>query len=114
MAQRRRRAPPVDTAAARGLPEWVSLYQAYNAVFKANEQALLPHGITVPQLHLLSVLVSAGGVLPSTRIARSLVKEAQTITGLVDRMEAAGWLAREGAPKDRPKTQGSPAQAGHT
>jgi DNA-binding MarR family transcriptional regulator len=112
MAQRKMRVPPVDMAAVRGLPEWVSLYQAYNAVFKANEQALLPHGITVPQLHLLSVLVSAGGVLPSTRIARSMVKEAQTITGLVDRMEAAGWLARQGDPKDRRKTLVSLTKAG--
>ena len=112
MAQRRMRVPPIDMKAVRGLPEWISLYQAYNAVFKANEQALLRHGITVPQLHLLSVLVSAGGILPSTRIARSMVKEAQTITGLVDRMEAAGWLARQGDPKDRRKTLVSLTNAG--
>jgi DNA-binding MarR family transcriptional regulator len=91
-------------AAVRGLPEWVSLYQVYNAIFKVNELALLPHNITLPQLHLLTVLVSAGGVLPSTRIARHMVKEAQTITGLVDRMEAAGWVARQNDPKDRRKT----------
>jgi DNA-binding MarR family transcriptional regulator len=96
----------------RGLPEWMSLYQAYNAVFKVNELALLPYRITMPQLHLLTVLVSAGGVLPSTRIARHMVKEAQTITGLVDRMEAAGWVIRQDDPKDRRKTLISLTNAG--
>jgi DNA-binding MarR family transcriptional regulator len=96
----------------RGLPEWMSLYQAYNAVFKVNELALLPYRITMPQLHLLTVLVSAGGVLPSTRIARHMVKEAQTITGLVDRMEAAGWVVRQDDPKDRRKTLISLTNAG--
>lgn len=104
MAQRKIRVPALDMSAIRGLTEWVSLYQAYNAIFKINELALLPQGITIPQLHLLAVLVSAGGTLPSTRIARHMVKEAQTITGLVDRMERAGWLDRHGDPKDRRKT----------
>jgi DNA-binding MarR family transcriptional regulator len=112
MAQRKIRVPPLDMAAVRGLPEWVSLYQVYNAVFKINELALLPHNITLPQLHLLTVLVSAGGVLPSTRIARHMVKEAQTITGLVDRMEAAGWVARQNDPKDRRKTLVTLTKAG--
>src|SRR3990172_7599761 len=112
MAERKIRVPNLDVAAVRGLAEWVSLYQAYHAVFKANELALLSHGITVPQLHLLAVLVEAGGILPSTRIARQMVKEAQTITGLVDRMEAAGWLVRQGDPKDRRKTLVSLTHAG--
>src|SRR4030042_2733683 len=112
MAVRKVRVPALDVKAVRGLAEWVSLHQAYNAVFKANELALLPHGITVPQLHLMAVLVEAGGILPSTRIARQMVKEAQTITGLVDRMEVAGWLARQGDPKDRRKTLVSLTKAG--
>jgi DNA-binding MarR family transcriptional regulator len=112
MARRKIRVPTIDMAAVRGLSEWVSFYQAYHAIFKANELALLAHKITVPQLHLLAVLVSAGGVLPSTHIARQMVKEAQTITGLVDRMEAAGWLDRQGDPKDRRKTLVSLTNAG--
>ena len=112
MAQRKIRVPPLDMTGVRGLPEWMSLYQAYNAVFKVNELARLPYRITMPQLHLLTVLVSAGGVLPSTRIARHMVKEAQTITGLVDRMEAAGWVIRQDDPKDRRKTLISLTNAG--
>ena len=112
MAKRKIRVPTLDLAAVRGLSEWVSLYQAYNSLFKVNELALLPLRITMPQLHLLAVLISAGGVLPSTHIARQMVKEAQTITGLVDRMEAAGWVTRLGDPKDRRKTLISLTNAG--
>lgn len=112
MSKRQTRVPPLDIAAVRGLEEWVWLYQAYNATFKASELALLPHRITIPQLHLLAVLVSVGGTLPSTRIGRYMVKEAQTITGLVDRMVAAGWLARESDPRDRRKTLVSLTDAG--
>ena len=112
MAQRKIRVPSLDLEAVRGLTEWVALHQAYNAIFKVNELAVLPHGITIPQLHLLAVLVSTGGILPSTRIARFMVKEAQTITGLVDRMEAAGWLVRQNDPKDRRKTLVSLTNAG--
>ena len=112
MAQRKIRVPAFDMAAVRGLTEWVSLYQAYNAIYKVNELAILPHNIPVPPLHRLAVLASTGGILPSTRIARYMVKEAQTITGLVDRMEAAGWVARQGDPKDRRKTLVSLTKAG--
>ena len=112
MAQRKIRVPTLDLAAVRGLSEWLSLYQAYNSLFKVGELALLPLRITMPQLHLLAVLVYAGGVLPSTHIARQMVKEAQTITGLVDRMEAAGWVTRLGDPKDRRKTLVSLTNAG--
>src|SRR4030043_244710 len=106
MAQRKIRVPNLDVTAVRGLAEWVSLHQAFNAVFKANELALLSHGITVPQLHLLAVLVEAGGILPSTRIARQMVKEAQTITGLVDRGGAAGWPGPQGDPQDQRQSPG--------
>jgi len=112
MAQRKIRVPTLDLAAVRGVSEWLSLYQAYNSLFKVGELALLPLRITMPQLHLLAVLVYAGGVLPSTHIARQMVKEAQTITGLVDRMEAAGWVTRLGDPKDRRKTLVSLTNAG--
>jgi len=112
MTQRKIRVPALNMAAVRGLTEWVSLYQAYNAIFKINELALLPQKITIPQLHLLAVLVSLGGTLPSTRIAHHMVKEAQTITGLVDRMEAAGWVMRQNDPNDRRKTLVSLTNAG--
>jgi DNA-binding MarR family transcriptional regulator len=89
---------------ARGMAEWCSLYQTYNAIFKVTELALLPHNLSLPQLHLLSVLNRDGGILTTGEIGREMVKASQTITGLVDRLEAGGFVERKFDRSDRRKT----------
>ena len=89
---------------ARGMAEWVSLYQTYNAIFKVTELALLPHNLSLPQLHLLSVLRRRGGILTTGEIGREMVKSSQTITGLVDRLEAGSFVERQFDRRDRRKT----------
>jgi MarR family 2-MHQ and catechol resistance regulon transcriptional repressor len=88
----------------RGLEEWTTLYQAYNAIFKLTELALLPHGLSLPQLHLLCVLKKGGGILTTGEIGRAMVKASQTITGLVDRLEEPGLVERVFDRRDRRKT----------
>jgi DNA-binding MarR family transcriptional regulator len=88
----------------RGLEEWTTLYQAYNAIFKLTELALLPHGLSLPQLHLLCVLKKGGGTLTTGEIGRAMVKASQTITGLVDRLEEPGLVERVFDRRDRRKT----------
>jgi DNA-binding MarR family transcriptional regulator len=89
---------------ARGMAEWVTLYQTYNAIFKVAELALLPHDLSLPQLHLLSVLKQDGGILTTGEIGRAMVKASQTITGLVDRLEEPGLVERVFDRSDRRKT----------
>ena len=89
---------------ARGMVEWVSLYQTYNAIFKVTELALLPHNLSLPQLHLLSVLRRSGGILTTGEIGREMVKSSQTITGLVDRLETGDFVERQFDRRDRRKT----------
>ncbi len=89
---------------ARGLEEWTTLYQAYNAIFKLTELGLLPHGLSLPQLHLLCVLKQGGGILTTGEIGRAMVKASQTITGLVDRLEEPGLVERVFDRRDRRKT----------
>ena len=89
---------------ARGMAEWVSLYQTYNAIFKVTELALLPHNLSLPQLHLLSVLRRRGGILTTGEIGREMVKSSQTITGLVDRLETGDFVERQFDRRDRRKT----------
>ena len=89
---------------ARGIAEWISLYQTFNAIFKVAELALLPHNLSLPQLHLLSVLKLGGGVLSTGEIGRAMVKASQTITGLVDRLEVEGFVERQFDRRDRRKT----------
>jgi len=89
---------------ARGLPEWITIYKAYNAIFKLTELALLPHGLSLPQLHLLAVLKKGDGPITTGEIGQAMVKASQTITGLVDRVEEPGLVERVFDKSDRRKT----------
>jgi MarR family 2-MHQ and catechol resistance regulon transcriptional repressor len=86
------------------MAEWISIYQAYNAIFKVTELALLPHAVSLPQLHMLGVLRRGGGILTTGEIGREMVKASQTITGLVDRLEVQGFVERQFDRRDRRKT----------
>jgi len=88
----------------RGMEEWMTLYQAYNAIFKLTELALLPHNLSFPQLHLLAILKKADGLITTGEIGRAMVKASQTITGLVDRLEEPGFVERVFDRRDRRKT----------
>jgi len=100
-AQRKR---GVDLQAVRGLSEWIILYQAYNAVFKVQELGLLTYNLSLPQLHVLTLLTYAGGELTTGEIGRAMVKASQTITGLVDRLEVQNLVERRFDRSDRRKT----------
>jgi MarR family 2-MHQ and catechol resistance regulon transcriptional repressor len=89
---------------ARGVDQWVTIYKAYNAVFKVAELTLLPQHISLPQLHLLAILKKGGGILTTGEIGREMVKASQTITGLVDRLEEPGFVERVFDRSDRRKT----------
>jgi MarR family 2-MHQ and catechol resistance regulon transcriptional repressor len=86
------------------MAEWLTIYQAYNAIFKLTELTLLPHGLSLPQLHLLCVLKDGEGILTTGEIGRAMVKASQTITGLVDRLEEPGMVERVFDRRDRRKT----------
>ena len=91
------------TEQARGMAQWVALYQTYNAIFKVAELTLLPHNLSLPQLYLLRVLKRNGDMLTTGEIGRAMVKASQTITGLVDRLEEPGLVERVFDRSDRRK-----------
>jgi MarR family 2-MHQ and catechol resistance regulon transcriptional repressor len=101
---RRRQRGGADLSGARGIDQWVTIYKAYNAVFKVAELALLPQHLTLPQLHLLAILKKGGGILTTGEIGGEMVKASQTITGLVDRLEEPGLVERVFDRSDRRKT----------
>ncbi len=106
---RRPRAPQrpkrgIDVQTVRGLPEWIILYQAYNALFKVQELGLLPYNLSLPQLHVLALLTYSGGELTTGEIGRAMVKASQTVTGLVDRLEVQDLVQRRFDRSDRRKT----------
>jgi DNA-binding MarR family transcriptional regulator len=83
------RRTPIPKAISEGQDagEWQSLYQ----------------GISLPQLQLLGLLARERRPLTITQLAKWMVKEPNSLTGLVDRTEHKGWVHTHGDPKDRRK-----------
>lgn len=75
-----------------------SLYSAAHAMQAAYTPLLAPHGLTYPQYLLLSVL--AFGTEQEQQgqsigqIGAQLMLDSNTLTPMVKRMEAAGWVVR--------------------
>jgi MarR family transcriptional regulator, organic hydroperoxide resistance regulator len=71
--------------------------KAQQQVTKASRDALAPHGVTPVQFAILKVLWERDGLNGAELCAR-LVLDSATVTGLIDRMEAAGLLERRPDP----------------
>jgi DNA-binding MarR family transcriptional regulator len=71
-------------------------------VFLREGQRLFrPHGITAAQYNVLSALAAAGDGMSQRELGDLLVVDRSNVTGLVDRMEKAGWVRRSDDPADR-------------
>lgn len=62
-----------------------------------------PHGLTAAQFNVLNLLATRAedAGFSQRELADALVVDRSNVTGLVDRMEAAGWLRRVDDPGDR-------------
>ncbi len=84
-----------DTDALRApMVAWTLLYQTYTAIFKTMERELLPLGVSPPQAFALAAIKLSLEPMTPGRLAALLAQETQSLTGLVDRMEAQGWVQR--------------------
>lgn len=59
------------------------------------------HGLTSSQYNILRILRGAGEPLPILEIADRVLTVVPGITGLIDRLEKAGFVERRRCPKDR-------------
>ncbi len=87
-------------------------FQLSDAIRRLAEIAFQPHGLSLPQFHLLGALKSGGGVLSTGEIARIMLRASHTITGLVDRLEAQGLVKRQPNQRDRRKANVAITEAG--
>lgn len=76
-----------------------SLYSSSHAMQAAYQPLLQPLGLTYPQYLVLSVLHDRDG-LTVGQIKAELHLDGSTLTPLLKRMEAAGWLLRTRSPED--------------
>ena len=72
------------------------------AMHRALNDELAPHGITYRQTQVLAWLAVEGELTQSDLACRMLI-EPPTLVGILDRMERDGWITRESSPTDRRK-----------
>ena len=72
------------------------------AVHRALNDELAPHGITYRQSQVLAWLAVEGELTQADLSCRMLI-EPPTLVGILDRMERDGWITRENSPTDRRK-----------
>ena len=68
---------------------------------RESKRLFRPHGLTGAQYNLLNVVARAPGGLSQRELSDFLVVDRSNVTGLLDRMEAAGWVRRKDHPEDR-------------
>lgn len=84
------------------LAAWVALLQAHATVVEACEASLqAERGLQLTWFEVLLRLSINGGRMRLADVSRSLFFSKSGVTRLVDRMEAAGLVAREPSPDDR-------------
>jgi len=73
---------------------WLLLEQTRNAIYKARELELEQYGLSVIQAGVMLVIDTMGGRTRPAEIARWLVREPHSISGLLTRMENNGLIQR--------------------
>lgn len=87
---------------APGFRALTSLVRGYGAVVREVEALLRPLGLSLSRFEVLLLLsFSRAGALPIMKIRDLLMVHGSSVTYLVDRLQEAGWVARDGDPGDR-------------
>ncbi len=72
-----------------------------DAFLRESQRLFRPHGLTAAQYNVLNVLAPRAGGLSQRELSDVLVVDRSNVTGLLDRMEKAGWVKRADDPQDR-------------
>lgn len=90
----------MSTAAPRLIHDIVSTADLF---LRESARLFRPLGLTAPQFNILNLLAAPGAENGHSQreLADLLVVDRSNVTGLIDRMEAAGWVRRADDPEDR-------------
>jgi DNA-binding MarR family transcriptional regulator len=75
------------------LKTWVQVTRMFTRVERRLDQSLEGHGLSVPQFDILATLGFEEGITQQELAQRLLVTKGN-ICGMLDRMEAGGWVRR--------------------
>ncbi|MBE9505631.1 MAG: MarR family transcriptional regulator [Chloroflexi bacterium] len=78
---------------------WLLLEQTRNAIYKARALELEQYGVSPVQAGVMFVIHTLGGKTRPAEIARWLVREPHSVSGLLSRMERDGLLQRQPDPE---------------
>jgi DNA-binding MarR family transcriptional regulator len=85
----------------KAIDDWLKRYQAFSETEGRLENALVTAaGITLPQVHALLFLAEHGPAKNSD-VGRFLRRQAQSMTGLMDRLIARKYVGKKADHKDR-------------
>ena len=73
---------------------WVLLHQVRGLIFRARETELNQYGITTMQAAVLFVLEALGGKSTPTEISKWLIREPNSVSSILVRMEKEGLLSK--------------------
>lgn len=81
----------------------LNIYVTATRLIKETQRLLRPFGLTDAQFDVLMMLAtqSENGSLNQTELSRMLLVNRSNVTGLIDRMEQAGWVTRISDSDDR-------------
>jgi DNA-binding MarR family transcriptional regulator len=81
----------------------ISIVLTGQMLAKEGDRLLRPLGLTDSQFNILILLKYQvqGGEINQTQLGQMLLVNRSNVTGLVDRMEQAGWIERVGEARDR-------------
>src|SRR3954467_705997 len=82
------------------LKTWVQFARTFTRMARKLDQALETHGLSVPQFDILATLGFEEAITQQELAQRLLVTKGN-VCGMIDRMEASGWVLRRPDPEDR-------------
>ena len=73
---------------------WLLLLKLRRVMLRAREKELAPFGVTPEQAGVLYILENSGKAVVPIEISRLMLREPNTVSALLDRMESKGLLRR--------------------
>ncbi len=72
-----------------------------DAFLRESQRLFRPHGLTGAQYNVLNLLAARRSGISQRELSDLLVVDRSNVTGLLDRLEKAGWVRRGDHPEDR-------------
>jgi len=79
----------------------VQTVRTAHALLRASRRIFKPFGLSEAQFNVLHILQDSAALLTQRELSDILIVDRSNVTGLIDRMETAGWVQRLPVPGDR-------------